>query len=234
MDARRRHDRASKVLAPRGLVLALGLLAVGLLGPWTASAVDFDIEFRTTSYQVQATDTFADLEGEHAAGTFLGSVSLVALEDVGAPLYAGVNGNYSILMSTVLDVSVAGDYVFQVGTDWGWGGASVVIDNGTGSIVDEYVTTDDLWWNLDWNDPDVFTVAVTLAAGSSYTIKWVGFEGCCGGDTTVRFSHDGGAFQTLDATNLSTLIANVPEPSTALLVGLGMGWLAASRRMRAA
>jgi hypothetical protein len=234
MQGRRQHDRGSKAFAPHGLVLALGLLALGLPGPRVASAVDFDIEFRTTSYQVQATDTFADLEARHDEGAFLGSVSLIALEDVGAPIYAGVNGDYSILMSTVLDVSVAGDYVFQVGTDWGWGGGSVVIDNGDGSILDEHVTTDDLWWNLDWNDPDVFTVAVTLAAGSSYTIKWVGFEGCCGGDTTVRFSHDGGAFQTLDETNLSTLISNVPEPSTALLVGLGMGWLAASRRMRAA
>lgn len=209
------------------LVSAIG---IALLSTSGAGAVSFEMEFRTTGYHVQQSDTFADLEYQHGLGTHIQSASLTALEDVSARTIANVNGNYSLLMTTVIDVATAGDYVFQVGTDWGWGGGSIVIDNGTGQVLDEYVNPNDLWWNNNWSDPDVFTMAVTLAAGGSYTLKWVGFEGCCGGPTTVRFSVDGSGFQTLDETNLSTFISNVPEPTTALLVGAGLGWLAIARR----
>ena len=104
-----------------------------------------------------------------------------------------------------------------------------MIHNGSGTVLDEYVTTNDLWWNNDWNDPDVFVQTVALSAGESYTLGWLGFEGCCGGATTMRFSVDGAPYQTLSDANLAPFIAN-PEPGTGLLVALGLVGFAAHRR----
>ena len=98
----------------------------------------------------------------------------------------------------------------------------------TGTVLDEVVRLDDVWWANDWNDPDVFTTQIALAAGTSYTLVWLGFEGCCGGATTIRFSFEGGPFQILNEPNLEPFV--VPEAGMATLVGLGLGSLAVRRR----
>ena len=104
-----------------------------------------------------------------------------------------------------------------------------LVDNATNTILSEMVRTDDVWWANDWNNPDVFQTTFSLAAGDSYSILWVGFEGCCGGTSTVRFSVDGGAFAPLTDTNFQPYV--VPEPSVAVLLGLGLGLLARSGRV---
>jgi len=207
-----------------------GLAAVFALGAAAgpARAVTFDLTIASSTYQVQAGDTYADLVAQHQSETQLSSDTLLAIQGVSSPIYAGVTTDYSILMTTLLNVTAGGTYQFQVGTDWGRGGAAVVIDNGTGAILDEFVTTNDLWWNNDWNDPDVFVTTVSLSAGSSYTLGWVGFEGCCGGATTVRFSYNGAPFQTMSDANLDPFAT--PEPGTAVLVALGLAGLSATRR----
>lgn len=65
-----------------------------------------------------------------------------------------------------------------------------------------------------------------MLAGSSYTLSWLGFEGCCGGAATVRYSVDDGAYQIFDSSNGSVNFA-MPDPSVALLPGLGLIGLAA-------
>jgi hypothetical protein len=210
-------------------IVAGALLAL-VLGAGRAGAVTFQVDFTVSTYQVVAGQSYADLLAQHQSEPLLSTTSLSALSGVAAPLYAGVNTNYSVLMTTVLDVTAAGVYQVQVGTDWGRGGASVVIDNATSTVLDEYVNTTDIWWNNDWNNPDVFVTSVALAAGSSYTLGWVGFEGCCGGPTTVRFSYNGSPFQVLSDAALAPYVA--PEPGTAVLVGLGLLAIAARRRAR--
>jgi hypothetical protein len=149
---------------------------------------------------------------------------MTGLENVSAQVEAGVTGDYSILLTAVLDIAVSGQYEFQVGADWGRGGIAAVIDNATGTVIDEFLRTDDLWWANDWNNADVFTTLLDLDAGSSYTMAWLGFEGCCGGVTTIRFSVDGSPFQILNETTVQPFA--VPEPSTALLLGVGMAIVA--------
>lgn len=202
-----------------------------LLVPSLGQALAFQVDFRDSTYVVQASDTYATLLAQHQSETLIATNSLNTLEGISAPVYAGgVNTDYSILMTIDLSPSIGGTYTFQVGTDWGRGGASIVFNNTTSTIVDEFITTNDIWWANDWNNPDVFTSTVALAAGSSYTLGWIGFEGCCGGQATIRYSLDGGAFQVFDSTNGNLNFVNVPEPGTGLLLGLGLIGLAARRR----
>ena len=196
----------------------------------TASALDFQVDFRSSTYQTAAGDTFSDLLAQHQSETLIQSNVTQGLENISTSVYAaGVNRDYSILMSTTVDIGVAGRYEFQVGTDWGRGGATALIDNSDGSIVFERVITDDIWWGYDWSNPDVFTTTFDLAVGDSYTLAWVGFEGCCGGSSTLRFSVDGSPFVPLTSPNIDPLLA-VPEPTAGALLMLGLAGLASSRR----
>lgn len=215
----------------RTCLLQLLTAAAIALAPVSASAVIYRVDITDTIYQVQAGDTYADLLIQHQAGNLLSSNTISSVAGITAPIEAGVNSNYSMLITTTLNISVGGTYEFQVGTDWGLGGASVIIDNGDGSLVDQFVTTQNVWWNDDWNDPDVFSSVVTLGAGSSYDLAWLGFEDCCGGSASIQFSFNGGAFTSLTELNIAPFVSN-PEPSTGLLLGLGLVMLSGKRRRR--
>ncbi|MCR9096507.1 MAG: CCXG family PEP-CTERM protein [bacterium] len=196
----------------------------------TATALEFRADFRQSTFQVTAGDTFSDLLAQHEGETLIQSNVIDSLQNVSTAVHGGgVSSNYSILMTTDVTIGVEGRYTFQVGTDWGRGGATALIDNTTGSVVYERVITDDVWWDYDWNNPDVFETTFDFAAGDSYTLAWVGFEGCCGGSTTLRFSVDGGGFADLTSTNFDPYVLT-PEPSTGVLVTLGLAGLATTRR----
>src|SRR4029434_10598122 len=115
----------------------------------------------------------------------LADITVNGLEDASAQVSAGVWADYSILLSATLMPNVTGSFTFRAGADWGRGGVAAVIDNQTSTVIQELVRTDDIWWNNDWNDPDVFTTSIVLNAGSSYSLVWLGFEDCCAGVTTI-------------------------------------------------
>ena len=210
-------------------LLAAALLACVATSP--ALALDFQADFRNSTYQVVAGDTFSDLLAQHQSETLIQANTTTGLENISTSVYAaGVTNDYSMLMQTTLDIGVAGEYTFQVGTDWGRGGAAALIDNGTGTIVSERVITDDIWWGYDWSNADVFTTTFDFEVGDSYTLAWVGFEGCCGGSTTLRFSIDGGDYVPFTTPNVNHQI--VPEPSTAMLTMLGLVGLGLARSKR--
>lgn len=204
----------------RGLAV-LATLLVGLLCR-DAQALSFQANFVSSNYQTLATDTFTSLMLRHQAGTPIRSTTTTGLENISTAVYAnGVTSNYSILMSTTFQAAVAGTYTFQVGTDWGRGGAAAVLDGNTGAVLSERIITSNVWWANDWNNASVFTTSATLAVGQSVTFGWVGFEDCCGGSSTVRFSVNGSAYQGLNQTNFQSFTM-VPEPSSAMLMGLGL------------
>jgi hypothetical protein len=204
------------------------ILACLLVFAPESRALSFQADFTATTYQVVVGDTYADLLAAHLAGAPLASVALPGLVGVSAQVEAGVHTNYSIRMAAILPIAVTGVYTFQVGADWGRGGVAAILDTGTGTVLDQVVRTDDVWWALDWNHPDVFTTSRSLTAGSSYTLVWLGFEGCCGGVTTIRFSFEGAPFQNLDRASIEPFV--VPEPAPAALLGLGLAGLAGRRR----
>ncbi len=195
----------------------------------TAHSLDFRVDFRQSTYQVGAHDTFTSLLTQHERGALIQSNVTQTLEDISTGAHGGdVNSNYSILLMTDVTIGVDGRYTFQVGTDWGRGGAAAMIDRATGSVLFERVIADDIWWELDWESSDVFQTSFVLEEGTSYTLAWVGFEGCCGGSTTLRFSVDDSEFTPLSSSNLESYMAT-PEPAIAALLFLGLGGLAATR-----
>lgn len=207
------------------------LLALLLIFQSTAAiALDFRVDFRESTYQTQAGDTFSDLLAQHQSETLIQSSVTTGLENVSTTVYGnGVRRDYSILMSTTVEIGEEGFYEFQVGTDWGRGGAAALVDNSTGLVVSERVITDDVWWANSFDHEDVFTTSFNFSEGDSYSLFWVGFEDCCGGSSTIRFSVDGSEFAPLTETNFAPFTA-VPEPSTAILVGLGLIALTGSRK----
>jgi len=219
-------DRCSTPLLT--IVLFLALAAVD-----TAAALDFRADFRSSTFQASPGDSFSDLLIAHQAGTLIQSNVTTGLENISTSVYgAGVTQNYSLLMETSVEVGVEGQYTFQVGTDWGRGGAAALIDDLDGTILFEQVITEDVWWGYDWNDPDVFTTTFDFTAGDSYTLAWVGFEGCCGGSSTIRFSVEGSGFTALTSDAITPLL--VPEPSSLVLFLMGLTGLSvpASRPRR--
>lgn len=122
------------------------------------------------------------------------------------------NRNYGQKIS--IELSNYGTTWFELGTDWGRGGI-IYIENG--SYVD---VLGDIWWGYDWDDAFSFY----LNGNYSGTLTLLGFEGCCGGATSLRYSTDG-----RDSWNIAAI--NVPEAGTLGLLFLGtLGLLLARRR----
>jgi hypothetical protein len=221
--------RKRSLAAPFAACLAI---AIVFLSPVVAQAISFGLEYRDSTYQVVGSDTYDDLVLEFQSGTLLSTQTISGLDGLTSTAYAGTNNDYATLITTTFIAGVTGTYEFLVGTDWGRGGAVQAVDVSSGSVLDTFVTTNDIWWGNNWSNPDVFSTVLNLTVGETYSLGWVGFEGCCGGAASFRFSIDGSAPQTLNSTNFLPFEqpSPVPEPGTALLVGLGLAWLSVAAR----
>jgi hypothetical protein len=208
-------------------------VAAIIIAPGASLAISFDLEFRNSTYQVIGGDTYNGLVLEFQSGTLLSTQTISGIDGVTSTAYAGTNTDYSTLITTTFIAGVTGIYEFQVGTDWGRGGGVQAVHVGSGTVLDTFVTTNDIWWGNNWSDPDVFSTVLSLTAGETYSLDWIGFEGCCGGAASFRFSVDGSAPQILNDTNFQPFEqqAPVPEPGTTLLIGLGLAWLSVSARL---
>ena len=212
----------------RSGLLCFALVSALLFVASASAALTFQATYRTSSYQVTPGDSFASLLAQHQSEPLIISLPKTSFANIDPASDAGVVANYSVLFTVDFTSTVSGQYQFLAGGDWGRGAAAAVIESGT-SVIDEFVTTDDVWWNYDYGNPDVINRTVNLTAGNSYTLAWLGFEDCCSGPTSMIFSFEGGGFQYLDETNFSAYAA--PEPGTGLLFGLGLALLA-SRSLR--
>ncbi len=96
----------------------------------------------------------------------------------------GANMDYGLFIETILLVSTPGDYEFRLGTDLGHGG-ELYVDG----VTLEEGWTEDLWWALDYNNPDVLLGTINLDAGP-HTLRALGFERCCDGSTNLQYRFD--------------------------------------------
>lgn len=128
----------------------------------------------------------------------------------------------------------SGLFNFRAGLDAGLG-ASIFL-NGN-SIAHR---ADDLWWRYNWGNSDVIeTGAFLLNSGQNLLDIYWG-EWCCNGGNSMMFSFGNSNWLQLNEENLSAnfqqlpkqSLTSVPEPSTVLLLTLGLAGLAACRRIK--
>ena len=138
----------------------------------------------------------------------------VSLTEIDMVRPCGLKRNYG----QKIDISLSSnkDVYIEVGTDWGRGGLFALNGDYTNVLGDT-------WWARRWNHGDVIDIAID--AGFTGVLSLIGFEGCCGGQTSVRYSYDN--------KNWQTLAVSVPEPGTLTLMAIGMVGLVALRRRSA-
>lgn len=197
-----------------------------------AGLLSFDLSVTGTGYSVTGSETAASLLAEHASGSAVCSESLDGFVSVGPRQSCGINQrNYSLLLRTEFELGSGGNYRFQTGADWGRGGGLILTDRTSGEMLLTDLTSEDIWWRRNWNNADVFISEFDLDPGA-YALTWIGFEGCCAGETSIRYSFNGGDFENFNRENFSSQIAAVPEPGTVTLLGLGLVGFIVLRKRR--
>ncbi|MGB1111246.1 MAG: CCXG family PEP-CTERM protein [Gammaproteobacteria bacterium] len=200
-------------IRPQLAYFAIALISAVLAMP--SQAFELTYSSRGSSYEVLGTETAQDLLDEFTSSSpiYCDRLAMTEFTRVNSAVSCGSgNSDLDDLVELSFNLADDADFEFQLGTDWGRGGAVIV--NNTLS----YITTDDIWWGYDWNNADVISNQLSLTAGLN-TIQWIGFEGCCNGDRSIRFSVNGGSFQALSEANMAAYEASaVPVPAGLLLM----------------
>lgn len=217
-----------------------GFAALCLSTAASAGPITFDLTITNTNYQVDGTESAQDLIDAHDAGSLRCTDSLDGFEGTG-PIQNCGSGvkDYSLKLNAQFTLDSAMDLTFQTGADWGRGGGVILTDIGTGAQTLLDLRSDNVWWARSWSNEDVFTTELSLGAGE-YALTWIGFEDCCAGETTIRYSMEGSDFDTFTASNFGAsanavaafAVADVPEPGTMALLGLGIAGFAMLRRRK--
>ena len=165
-------------------------------------------------------------QGDYSAGQFekqfysggeeICSIQLDSIDRAGGRQNCGgPNRNFATLFS--IDLEASGNTKIQFGPDWGLGGAFY-----TDTHTEDFLGNK--WWSYNWNSGSVFEV--DILAGKE-TVNFIGWENCCAGANSARFSiDDGESWETLKVN------AAVPEPAVITLLGLGFLALGATRLKR--
>lgn len=198
-------------ITDRYIKLLASLLLLAACGPAFALPV-LTFETRNSHYQVNGSESASDLLAAWNAATPVFSHQIDAFRDLDVSGYGGDNWDNAVLMTLSFNLDTTSDFQFQLGADFGRGGGVIV--NG---ILDT-LRTDDIWWAGDWNSGDVISTRHTLHSGIN-TLQWIGFEGCCDGLMSLRYSVDNSPWKIVERSDFT---AQVPEPATLILFFAGL------------
>lgn len=190
-------NRKNLFHTPRNAAARAGLLTATLMG-LTALASPPSITFTQVSsgYAYQGTESRDDL-----AAVITGSTGLSSGPLSSAALFATDGGNggegYHLDVNFSVVSCTAGSWSFQLGPDFGRGGALFV----DGVKLDD--ATEDLWWNFNWsNSSQLLSGTVNLAAGT-HRVEAFGFEDCCWGSMSMQFQVSNTGWQDVSIANLT-------------------------------
>jgi len=96
----------------------------------------------------------------------------------------GSNRDFALFIEARFIVTTPALYEFRFGGDFGHGG-ELYLDG----VTLEEGWTDDLWWQLNYNNVDVLQGSRFLGAGA-HEIRALGFERCCDGQVGFQFRID--------------------------------------------
>ncbi len=191
-------------------------IAVASLISANAMATYINYDVRQTNAGVNQSDYLASWNTQTSTIT---SASLDQLNNMRAP-----GSYYHSHLQVEFDHTSLGDWMFQIATDAGYGGALYM----NGTLVQRRVT--DLWWGFNWNA----TSELLSSNGAQFElgtnvldVYWA--EACCNGGQSGRFSTNGGQdWMALSVENLDRMA--VPEPGMLVLLASGLFGLALARR----
>ena len=191
---------------------------------------DIEMEVRSSTYVVSGSESRTDLLSEFSSGSQVCAASLHSLSRSSAGTVCqntGIDRYRDIATMFTIDFSqIDTNSIWEFGADWGRGGAVMF----NGGLDQAY--TGDYWWAYNWNrTSEIIRFSLDTRGNSSAyygSLTFLGFEGCCGGSMSLRYSTDHGNSWTIASVNKIA----VPEPATLALLGLGLVAVAGIRRRR--
>jgi hypothetical protein len=211
------------------IVTAGGLLTS--LAPATATTITDSTRFYSAGFPDGGAATSAQYVAEWttlaaiAPTTGYGNYTLTSWASVNNP--GGAHTNVATHLDASFYATTAGTWSFRIALDAGWGGTFLV----DGVAIQTRDT--DMWWGGGWGSPTQYLTGSIFLSVGSHTLDAYSLENGGDGPGQGQFSSPtaGGVFTSFSNTDG---LAQVPEPCTLAILGLGLASLGAVQRRRAA